>query len=167
VVEGALKIFDVRLQHSGFAIDYQGPVAPLPVVQADPGAVGQALCNLLDNAVKYSGEERGIRVSLGRANGSVVLSVSDNGIGISDEEQQRIFDRFHRVSTGLVHDVKGSGLGLSIVQHVVSAHGGQISVESEEGRGSTFSIYLPIEGGGKSDAPPVRTGEKDLGWQGP
>lgn len=167
VVEGALKIFDVRLQHSGFSIDYRGPVAPLPRISVDPAAVGQALCNLLDNAVKYSGEEREIGVTLGRANGSVVVSVTDHGIGISEEEQQRIFDRFHRVSTGLVHDVKGSGLGLSIVQHVLQAHGGQVSVESEPGKGSTFSIYLPIGAGEEAEGEdrPVSATEKDLGWE--
>jgi signal transduction histidine kinase len=168
VVEGALKIFDVRLQHSGFKIDYRGPVADLPRLQVDPGAIGQAICNLLDNAVKYSGDEREIRVSLGRSNGSVAIAVSDHGIGISEEEQQHIFDRFHRVSTGLVHDVKGSGLGLSIVQHVVQAHGGRISVESEEGHGSKFTIYLPIEGDrSTTDKQAVGTGESDLGWQRP
>ena len=168
VVEGALKIFDVRLQHSGFQIDYRGPVAELPRIQVDPGAIGQALCNLLDNAVKYSGDEREIRVSLGRSNGSVAIAVSDHGIGISEEEQQHIFDRFHRVSTGLVHDVKGSGLGLSIVQHVVQAHGGRIAVESEEGHGATFTIYLPIEGDrSTADGQSIKAGESDLGWQRP
>ena len=169
VVEGALRIFDVRLQHSGFTIDYRGPVAPLPKVMMDAGAVGQALCNLLDNAVKYSGDEREIRVALGRANGSVVISVTDHGIGISEEEQRRIFDRFHRVSTGLVHDVKGSGLGLSIVQHVVEAHSGQVTVESAPGKGSTFSIYLPLMEREKSAEGSRRVGarKKALGWEQP
>jgi signal transduction histidine kinase len=117
----------------------------LPPVRIDPDAMGQALCNLLDNAVKYSGEGREIVVSLGARNGSVVLAVRDHGIGIAAEEQEKIFERFHRVGTGLVHDVKGSGLGLSIVSHIVKAHGGSIHVESERGRGSTFSIHLPLQ----------------------
>jgi signal transduction histidine kinase len=176
VVEGALKIFDVRLQHSGFKIDYREPVSHLPMVRIDASAVGQALCNLLDNAVKYSGDEREIRVSLGRANGSAVISVTDHGIGISEQEQQRIFDRFHRVSTGLVHDVKGSGLGLSIVQHVVLAHGGRVTVDSRPGNGSTFSIYLPIHGdegsaergeGVETESRRARRRERELGWERP
>lgn len=145
VVSRTLETFSVRLSHSGFKIRYGGPDRRLPPVHIDPDAMGQALCNLLDNAVKYSGEQREIVVTLGERDGSVVLSVRDHGIGIEPEEQEKIFERFHRVSTGLVHDVKGSGLGLSIVSHIVKAHGGTIRVESERGRGSNFSIHLPLE----------------------
>jgi signal transduction histidine kinase len=145
VVADTLKTFEVRLRQSGFRILYAGPQGPLPPVQLDPGAITQALSNLLDNAVKYSNGGREILVSLNRQAGTVVLAVEDQGIGIPRDEQKKIFDRFHRVSTGLVHDVKGSGLGLAIVRHIVEAHGGWVSVESRPGEGSTFSIHLPIE----------------------
>jgi two-component system phosphate regulon sensor histidine kinase PhoR len=102
------------------------------------------VANLLDNAVKYSNDERSIEVTLGRTNGEAVISVTDHGIGIPRDEQERIFERFHRVSTGLVHDVKGSGLGLSLVRHIAEAHGGSVTVESEVGKGSTFTIHLPL-----------------------
>ena len=85
-------------------------------------------------------------VKLEGSDGHVVVSVTDRGIGISREEQRRIFDRFHRVSTGLVHEVRGSGLGLAIVRHIVQAHGGSVRVESEPGKGSTFAIVLPVLG---------------------
>ena len=73
-----------------------------------------------------------------------MISVRDLGVGIPREEQRKIFDRFHRVSTGLVHNVKGTGLGLSIVHHIVQAHGGEVTLKSDPGKGSTFSIRLPI-----------------------
>ena len=75
----------------------------------------------------------------------IVVSVIDQGIGIPRDEQRKIFDRFHRVGTGLVHDVKGSGLGLAIVRHIVDAHRGRVTVESRPGEGSTFSIHLPVD----------------------
>ena len=144
VVSDALETFEIRLRHKGFEVDFQKPLAPLPVVRMDPGAIGQAVCNLLDNAVKYSNGTHTIGVAVKKVDEEIVVSVSDHGIGISPDEQERIFDRFHRVSTGLVHDVKGSGLGLSIVQHVVQAHKGRITLDSELGEGSTFSIHIPF-----------------------
>lgn len=145
VVGATLKTFDIRLKPSGFQIRYEGPDRPLPPLELDPDAIAQAIHNLLDNAVKYSGDSREIVVRLARDADSILIAVRDHGIGIARSEQPRIFDRFHRVSTGLVHNVKGSGLGLSIVAHVVQAHHGRITVDSEPGNGSTFTIRLPLE----------------------
>ncbi|HEX3128451.1 MAG TPA: HAMP domain-containing sensor histidine kinase [Thermoanaerobaculia bacterium] len=150
VVCETLKTFEVRLRQNGFRVTFDGDPAPLPPVRLDPGAIAQSLSNLLDNAVKYSyqTEDKEIRVGLRREGDSIVISVQDHGAGIPRDEQKKIFDRFHRVGTGLVHDVKGSGLGLSIVQHIVEAHHGHVTVESRVGEGSTFSIHLPIEAPG-------------------
>jgi signal transduction histidine kinase len=147
VVAATLKSFEVHLKHGGFRIACEVPAGPLPPIAVDADAIGQALHNLLDNAIKYSGECREITVRLRREGEELVIAVEDRGIGIPKDEQRRIFDRFHRVGTGLVHEVKGSGLGLAIVDHIVRVHGGRIAVESEPGRGSTFSIRLPLRPG--------------------
>ena len=144
VIEETLRNFEMRLVDSGFEVFYEGAVRPLPEISMDPDAVSQAILNLLDNAVKYSGEGRRVFVRLERDQDTAVISVRDEGIGISPDEQKKVFDRFHRVGTGLVHDVKGSGLGLAIVNHIAAAHGGSVELSSEPGRGSTFSIRLPI-----------------------
>jgi two-component system phosphate regulon sensor histidine kinase PhoR len=144
VVETTLQSFEPHLLHSGFTCSLTVPDAPLPSVRADADALGQAIHNLLDNAVKYSGEARAIEVRLALDGGEVVVAVADRGVGIAREEQARIFERFHRVGTGLVHEVKGSGLGLSLVQHIMQVHGGRVTVESEPGKGSTFALHLPV-----------------------
>lgn len=100
--------------------------------------------NLLDNAVKYCKGAPQIRVRSFNKNKSIVVEVYDNGIGIGREEHKRIFQKFYRVSTGNVHDVKGFGLGLSYVRTVVEAHRGKIEVESTLGRGSVFRVCIPV-----------------------
>ncbi len=145
VVCQTLKTFEVRLRQDGFNIVVEGADTPLPPARIDAGAIAQSLSNLLDNAVKYSKDRKDIQVFLRRDGDLIVISVQDHGVGIPRDEQQKIFDRFHRIGTGLVHDVKGSGLGLSIVRHIVEAHGGKVTVESRPGEGSVFSIHLPIE----------------------
>lgn len=145
LVSETLKTVEVQLKQRGFSIDFQRPHEPLPPALIDPQAIAQALMNLLDNAVKYSGSARQIHVRVGHIKAEATVSVTDHGLGIPREEQMKIFERFHRVSTGLVHDVKGSGLGLSIVKHIVEAHRGRVTVESELGKGSTFTIHLPLQ----------------------
>ncbi|MFN8177287.1 MAG: HAMP domain-containing sensor histidine kinase [bacterium] len=151
VVTKAIEAFEVRTRDAGFRIEYLAPGSPLPELVIDPDAVGQAVHNLLDNAVKYSGESRRIEVALGVDGAWAVCAVRDWGVGIPREEQRRVFERFHRVGSVLVHDVKGAGLGLSIVQHVVRAHGGEAWIESEPGQGTTVRLRLPL--GGARPAP--------------
>ena len=144
VVEDVVHTFDVRLAPEGAHIVLATPSAPLPRMRLDADAFGQALHNLLDNAVKYSNGGGEIEVAVAREGSEVAVAVKDRGVGIDPDEQRRIFERFHRVGTGLVHDVKGSGLGLSIVHHIVRAHGGRVTVTSEPGAGSTFTVRLPL-----------------------
>ncbi len=152
IIGGTLNTFGIRLRNSGIELDYHGPDEPLPEIPVDANAIDRALANLLDNAVKYSNGGDRIDIRLDRKDDDITISVTDRGIGIPKDEQQRIFERFHRVSTGLVHDVKGSGLGLSLVQHIVKAHGGSVSVNSTVGEGSTFTIHLPISNPGSGGA---------------
>jgi len=144
VVAAVVRTFEVRLRPAGFTVRFAPPASPLPLLDLDPDAIGQALHNLLDNAVKYSGEARAIDVSVSQDDTEAVVAVRDHGIGIPRHEQARVFERFHRVPTGLVHDVKGSGLGLAIVRHIVEAHGGRLHLVSAPGEGSTFTLRLPL-----------------------
>jgi signal transduction histidine kinase len=154
VLDASLRTFAVRLRHEGFALTRERAEGEDLRARVDRAALGQAFHNLLDNAVNYSGEARRIDVSAGREKDGIFVSVRDFGIGIPSDEQEKIFERFHRVGTGLVHEVRGSGLGLSIVHHVLAAHGGRVTVASEPGRGSTFSIRLPAWDGVAPANPP-------------
>jgi signal transduction histidine kinase len=155
VVAETLAAFQQRPGAKDCAVAYHGPAAPLPPLAGDAEALGRALGNLLDNACKYSQGAKEIAVTLVAVGGEARLAVIDHGIGIPREEQARIFDRFHRVGKGLVHDVKGSGLGLAIVRHIAEAHGGRVTVASEPGQGSVFTLHLPL-GTAAGDAAPGR-----------
>ncbi len=154
LVKDTLERFEVAVKHQGFTIDFEPPPQRV-VTRGDSGALGQAVYNLVDNALKYSKDDRRLEVELSCNGTEATLVVRDHGVGIPKAEQEKIFDRFHRVSTGLVHEVRGSGLGLSIVKHVVEAHQGRIEVQSEVGKGSAFTVRLPCLQ--ESDEPKVTT----------
>jgi signal transduction histidine kinase len=142
IVEGAVTAVRERFNVPG--CQFKTRVAPdLPAVLADPDAMVTALVNLLDNAYKYSGEDKLITLTAGVANGSVCFTVKDNGIGLSPRDTKRIFKRFFQVDQRLSRSGGGCGLGLSIVKYIVTAHQGSVRVESQPGRGSTFTISLP------------------------
>ena len=115
------------------------------VVIGDELHITNLVYNLIDNAIKYSGNNVDITVATQCVGTRLRLSVADRGIGISKEDQRHIFEKFYRVSTGDVHNVKGFGIGLNYVQQVVALHEGTITVESEPGKGSTFIVELPLE----------------------
>ena len=127
-------------QHFSFSVDAH---AATPAISADPAAIEQALVNLLDNAVKYSGTGGKIVVRVRPQSGSAAIEVIDHGIGIGKTDRERIFEKFYRGGGASVHR-EGFGLGLPIVQELVQAHGGRVEVESVIGQGSTFRMLLPL-----------------------
>jgi len=142
IVSSVLGTFRFHLQTEGFTPHIELD-EHLPAISGDREALAQAIMNLTDNAIKYSNKQKYLRVATGTKGNSVFVSIEDHGFGIPPGERARIFDTFYRVSSGLVHNVKGSGLGLTLVKHIVDAHSGTIAVESEPGKGSTFRIEFP------------------------
>ena len=118
----------------------------LPAIIADRDALVTVVLNLLDNAWKYSGEEKEVSVRARAADGEIILSVQDNGIGLSHRQIRRIFEPFYQVDQSLSRRAGGCGLGLSIVRFIVRAHGGQVAAASEPGKGSAFTVRLPVAG---------------------
>jgi len=117
---------------------------PVPELQGDSERLGQVLDNLISNALKFTPAGGSVTVGLHRRNGAAVVSVADTGIGIPPAEQVRLFERFYRTSSATERSIPGIGLGLSISRAIALGHGGAISVQSEEGRGTTFTVELPI-----------------------
>jgi signal transduction histidine kinase len=116
----------------------------LPEMQADHDAIVTVLVNLLDNACKYTTDDKRVSLRIFPDDGYVCFAVSDNGIGLARRHIRRIFDRFYQVDSSLTRKAEGCGLGLSIVKFIVDAHKGKITVESKRGQGSTFTVRLPI-----------------------
>jgi two-component system phosphate regulon sensor histidine kinase PhoR len=144
LIETVAQNFLLQMDKRGGMLEFL-PEADQAVVQGDPMHLTNVISNLLENAMKYTGRMPEITISTSNVEGGLVVSVADNGIGISKENQKRIFDKFYRVPTGNVHNVKGFGLGLSYVKLIVEQHGGNISLKSEPNKGSRFNIHLPLQ----------------------
>jgi signal transduction histidine kinase len=148
VVEDAMAACHLQLVEGGFEIE-KSVAADLPLVKADAAALSRALQNLLSNAMKYSGDSRwiGLSVRSGKgANGEEVrIEVSDRGLGIEPTELAYIFEPFYRVKEAAATQIRGNGLGLSLVKHIVTAHGGRVSVKSRPRQMTTFTLHLPVD----------------------
>ena len=145
LVRNTLDSYRYQIEQQGFTLKEEIDKT-VPTVYVDREAIARALLNLVNNALKYSPDEKFLGVKLYRENGSVKLEVEDRGIGITRREQSKIFEKFYRTGDPLVHNTKGSGLGLSLVRHITDAHGGNIAVESTPGKGSKFTLSLPLNG---------------------
>ncbi|HOH08359.1 MAG TPA: HAMP domain-containing sensor histidine kinase [bacterium] len=142
-VTDALETLQFTLREGGFAVTKE--IEAGVELQADPDAMKQALLNLLSNAIKYGGSRREIALRLRRQGDSAVLQVEDQGIGIAENELEDIFTPYYRAGGSEQNTRSGAGLGLAVVRHIVAAHNGSITVKSQPGAGSTFTITLPLE----------------------
>ncbi|MHC4518642.1 MAG: sensor histidine kinase [Planctomycetota bacterium] len=145
IVHAAARAMQYTLAQQDFhlSVDVEDDLPDIPV---DRDAIEQAILNLLSNAMKYSGESRVLGLRVQKGDRYAVTEVSDQGIGIDPAQQRRIFEKFYRVPGKENERIPGTGLGLALVFHIVQAHGGHVELRSRPGEGSTFSIYLPLEG---------------------
>jgi signal transduction histidine kinase len=144
IFQSVARTMEYPLSQQGFTIDVKIE-NNIPDVRVDRDAMEQALLNLLHNAMKYSGDSREIGLRLKKRDGYALIQVIDHGIGISPQEQKKIFEKFYRAATPENERIAGTGLGLALVSHIVESHGGRLELESEPGKGSAFSILLPLE----------------------
>jgi signal transduction histidine kinase len=146
IIQSAARAMEYPLSQQGFSLEVKTENG-LPDVNVDKDSIEQALLNLLHNAMKYSGESRNIGLHLQKKDGHAVIQVVDHGIGIDPQEQKKILDKFYRVPSPENERIVGTGLGLALVSHIVEAHSGRLEIDSTLGKGSTFSIFLPLETG--------------------
>ncbi|MBL0105444.1 MAG: HAMP domain-containing histidine kinase [Bacteroidetes bacterium] len=142
LIKDSLKYISIQIEnkHGHLAMDLS---AEHFVIMGDKTHLTNAMCNLIDNAIKYSNEKPELSVKTFNRNNYLIIVISDQGIGIEKEYHKKVFDKFFRVPTGDVHDVKGFGLGLAYVKKIVEMHNGSIELQSEKGKGTTFTIALP------------------------
>ena len=145
VVTSVVGTYEAHLREQGFqpVVELRTELSP---IHADAEAVKEGIVNLLDNAVKYSGERKYLRIATGSEGGRVFVDVEDHGVGIAPHHREKIFEMFYRVSEGDVHSTKGSGLGLALVRHIMDAHHGTVTVTSTPRTGSTFRLSFPLPG---------------------
>ncbi|HUP36035.1 MAG TPA: HAMP domain-containing sensor histidine kinase [Candidatus Limnocylindria bacterium] len=150
ILHDVVESFRHPIEQQGFAVETA--IEPdLPDVPLDGEALKQALANLVDNAMKYSGDRRRIRVAARRDGGGVAVEVADEGIGIPVSERERIFEKFYRIGRSETQGRRGSGVGLALVKHIVEAHGGRVTVDGRPGEGSRFTLHLPPQRTGQGE----------------
>ena len=143
LVQNVITNFDLQVRNQAGSITGELN-ADAAVADVDPVHLTNVISNLVDNAIKYSGEAPVINISTLNRNEQLVIKVADRGIGIKKEYQKRVFEKFYRVPTGNVHNVKGFGLGLSYVKKIVEEHRGTVEMNSEFGLGTEFEICIPL-----------------------
>jgi two-component system phosphate regulon sensor histidine kinase PhoR len=153
IAKNVVRLFEPRAREKQLELRLE-TAADLPPIDGDPFRLEQMFVNLVDNAIKYT-EKGSVRVRLEKAGGGVVVEVEDSGIGIPEEDQNRVFERFYVVDKSRSRKTGGTGLGLSIVKHIVLLHGGRIDLKSRPGVGSTFRVFLP--------SPPAEPFSKEAG----
>jgi len=158
LTRGVLESLESQFAHNQFTVTARLD-GRVPVV-IDAEAAVQALENLISNAMKYSPEHRAIEVEVDRVDGHGVVHVRDHGVGIPAPLQRKIFTKFFRIQTDAGSGPQGTGLGLAIVDHVMRGHGGFVSVDSEPGRGSTFSLHFPLHAGGETHGDETHPGDR-------
>jgi len=144
IVTQIIETYEHHFKRNGFTYNFS-PKENLPKVMADAEAITDAIINLIDNAIKYSKDNKQVDIKTGSNNRTVFVEVKDYGLGIDEKYQKMVFDKFYRITDGdLAHKAKGSGIGLSIVKHIMEAHKGSVKLISKAGMGSTFVLNFPI-----------------------
>lgn len=142
MIKQVAETFSYNMEDSGAELSFDLEASDY-FIEGEPEQISHCISNLIDNALKYVSSNPLIKIETRNKDNYLIVSIIDNGIGIRKEDQARIFDKFYRVYTGDVHNIKGFGLGLAYVKKIVEQHGGLVEVESSIAKGSKFSLYFP------------------------